>query len=410
MKHIILLILIFLFSIKIQAQQTLHPNKKSKDTLEMEYRNGLPYAGKGYDFNIVSYYEAGNLIRKDSLDLNLSSLKTTELYENNKLVKKMCFFFEIPDNPKGIYEGKYKDEKPFDGYFLDENVIEDLEDIPVVSFYDKGILKYKYTTDYLNTIDNYIKINLDKKATFINDKIYEGFEYNNSNRNILVGINYINSAPNYMELNLFGIHYFNRFIFEIDKNQLTFNELQSGATIKVIRSDDVNFTEVIDKNGNVLQNSTSFFVKEGEPNSITSYAIENGKLVFEFIDGNYLYDLTQKSDLKLDNLTMMIYSYFLSNSKQSLETIFFAILNEFKKNEFQKYSDFFSSEESLTTTSNRIGGLYYDEKGNPSEGVIIKESNDQFEVKVYRNGKLTETKVINDMSQIRAYFEVSFSQ
>lgn len=53
MKHIILLILIFLFSIKIQAQQTLHPNKKSKDTLEMEYRNGLPYAGKGYDFNIV---------------------------------------------------------------------------------------------------------------------------------------------------------------------------------------------------------------------------------------------------------------------------------------------------------------------------------------------------------------------
>lgn len=54
--------------------------------------------------------------------------------------------FIIAEKPKAKYEGIYKNEKPFSGYFKAEDYI---DDTPFIDYYENGNQKFRYYFDYL---------------------------------------------------------------------------------------------------------------------------------------------------------------------------------------------------------------------------------------------------------------------
>lgn len=92
------------------------------------------------------------------------------LYQNGELLETTNYRFIIEGSRELV--GKYKNKKPFDGYFVFTNEME----IPVVDYYEKGVFLAQYTCSLLDLISyegQELKIKF-IKTTYLNAKPQSG--------------------------------------------------------------------------------------------------------------------------------------------------------------------------------------------------------------------------------------------
>ncbi|WP_103068227.1 hypothetical protein [Aquimarina sediminis] len=131
----------------------------------------------------------------------------------------------VLEHPMDVYEGAYKDGKPYKGYFKEGD-----KELFVVYYYEKGIKKYSYSFDVLqmlkeNKLDGDHRIELGEKSIYKDGKIVDGIKYNQVKDGILVE-QYKNGKHIGFYIDIFAMHYYNRFIFEIEKNKMKINSIQ----------------------------------------------------------------------------------------------------------------------------------------------------------------------------------------
>ena len=105
-------------------------------TMHSQNQNRRDYQ---YDQEILneSGQRHGTLIKSSYI---YDTLDYSHLYKDGELLETTDFRFQI-DNKKELV-GKYKEELPYEGYFVYENEYE----IAEINYYEKGIFQYKYTT------------------------------------------------------------------------------------------------------------------------------------------------------------------------------------------------------------------------------------------------------------------------
>ena len=320
---------------------------------------------------------------------------TKKVYENKQLKSVIYSNFLIKEKPQSSYKGYYKNEQPHEGYFI-QHII--LNEIPLVDYYENGELKYQYSFDFLKQLDNYQFYEYDQKSIYNNGKILDGFEFLDNEEGFLLRIGYKNGNTNYLELNLFAMHAFNRFTFDYNGNEIIIKDFEKQTSIKIAEKSNGIFTEVFDKDGKLIVNNQQKEVQKGSPNSITIYKTENNQLKEENIsseDMNPLYDQVYK---EINPIIAIIYSSVAYNRSIKIDELFEQFAKIFKSNNIQKL---YGQESFIDGLNKTLSSLRFDNNGKPEWGVKITETNKEFLVEFYEDGKITFTKQINSLDQVQ---------
>lgn len=133
-------------------------------------------------------------------------LDYSHIYNNGALLQTTDFRFEIEGKKELV--GKYKDDLPYDGYFVNENKYE----IAEIDYYEKGIFQFKYTTTILAMMEPEMTGMKPKmiKNSYKNGKLTQGLNhkgYQMDGSNLLVTEYYENGAITHADLWLLAIHY-----------------------------------------------------------------------------------------------------------------------------------------------------------------------------------------------------------
>lgn len=151
--------------------------ENGKVTGEIEYKNGLPYNGKLVGSKGATIYKNGAIV-EDILyksqygRIDDDNILKAKYYNNGKLTKIVNYSFSIADKIQDSYEGIYKDEKPYSGYFAT-----DFREFNHVDYYENGSIKYQYSNNYLENLEKYQQWYYDIKSTYKDGKIVDGVEY-----------------------------------------------------------------------------------------------------------------------------------------------------------------------------------------------------------------------------------------
>lgn len=332
-------------------------------------------------------------------DKGLSKFKkkqtTKKIIQNNKLESVIYSNFLIKEKPQSSYKGYYKNEQPYEGYFINKII---LNEIPLVDFHEKGELKYQYSFDFLKQLDNYRFYEYDQKSVYKNGKIIDGFSFLGNEEGYLIRIGYKNEKANYLEMNLFAMHAFNRFTFDYDGKEIWVKDFEKNTSIKLTEKNNGIFVEIFDKNGKLIINNQQKEVQEGSPNSTTIYKIENNILKSENISSESLNPLTEKIYKEINPLIMLIYSAVAYNRTMKIDDLFNQFTKFFVSNDIQKL---FAQESFIEGPNKTLSSLSYNQNGKPNWGIKITETNKVFLVEFYEDGKITFTKKVNSIDEVQ---------
>ena len=368
---------------------------KDNSVLISEYKNGKPFSGTILENDIKTIYKNGNIIQKEELNSGLNQNKFVETFENNKLKTKTYFNFSIKEKLQSSYTGTYKDEKPYDGYFINKII---LNEIPLVDFYEKGQIKYQYSVDFLKEMDQYPFYEYDQKSVYTNGKIIDGFDFLESDEGILCRIKYKNGKANYLELNLFAMHAFNRLTFDYKDNQIVIKDFEKQNSIKFTEKNTGIFAEVFDENGKLIVNNLQKEVPKGSPNSITIYKEENNQLKEENISSASVNPLYEKVYVEINPIIAIIYTSIAYNRTIKLDELFNQFTEIFKSNNIQKL---YGQESFIGGPNKTLSSLRFNSKGKPEWGVKITQINNEFLTEFYEDGKITLSKKVDSFDQIQ---------
>jgi hypothetical protein len=273
-----------------------------------------------------------------------------------------------------------------------------LNEIPLVDFHEKGELKYQYSFDFLKQLDNYRFYEYDQKSVYKNGKIIDGFSFLGNEEGYLIRIGYKNEKANYLEMNLFAMHAFNRFTFDYDGKEIRVKDFEKKTSIKLTEKNNGIFVEIFDENGKLIINNQQKEVQEGSPNSTTIYKIENNILKSENISSESLNPLTEKIYKEINPLIMLIYSAVAYNRTMKIDDLFNQFTKFFVSNDIQKL---FAQESFIEGPNKTLSSLNYNQNGKPNWGIKITETNKVFLVEFYEDGKITFTKKVNSIDEVQ---------
>lgn len=273
-----------------------------------------------------------------------------------------------------------------------------MNEIPLVDFHEKGELKYQYSFDFLKQLDNYRFYEYDQKSVYKNGKIIDGFSFLGNEEGYLIRIGYKNEKANYLEMNLFAMHAFNRFTFDYDGKEIWVKDFEKNTSIKLTEKNNGIFVEIFDKNGKLIINNQQKEVQEGSPNSTTIYKIENNILKSENISSESLNPLTEKIYKEINPLIMLIYSAVAYNRTMKIDDLFNQFTKFFVSNDIQKL---FAQESFIEGPNKTLSSLSYNQNGKPNWGIKITETNKVFLVEFYEDGKITFTKKVNSIDEVQ---------
>ena len=273
-----------------------------------------------------------------------------------------------------------------------------MNEIPLVYFYEKGELKYQYSFDFLKQLDNYRFYEYDQKSVYKNGKIIDGFSFLANEEGYLIRIGYKNEKANYLEMNLFAMHAFNRFTFDYDGKEISVKDFEKKTSIKLTEKNNGIFVEIFDENGKLIINNQQKEVQKGSPNSTTIYKIENNILKSENISSESLNPLTDKIYKEINPLIMLIYSAVAYNRTMKIDDLFNQFTKFFVSNDIQKL---FAQESFIEGPNKTLSSLSYNQNGKPNWGIKITETNKVFLVEFYEDGKITFTKKVNSIDEVQ---------
>lgn len=253
-----------------------------------------------------------------------SSSKEEILYDSKGILEKVTYTdFTIKENPKPTYEGIYKDGKPFNGYFKIDKII---DDIKLISYYEKGALKYKYSFDFIEQMDNYEHYLYTDKSTYLNDNIINGNLYELQSRAALIKKNYVKGKLTQFDINLFAMHYFGRFSFVLNKDKIIISEFNSTNRIEIKKENDFYIASYFVEDILVRKSPSQIITVEKSPNSITAYYLEDNSVK--------KISTTQKDMIGYENndseIFNQLFMLFPLPTKESLEDILIKFSNVMK--------------------------------------------------------------------------------
>lgn len=364
---------------------------------ESIYKNDTIVSGKIREGDEELIYDDGNLTERLFLKEYDEGFERIEKYENNELSAIEYFNFTIDENPQESYQGKYKNGKPFQGYFQNQVVV---DDIHLVDYYENGQIKYQYSFNFLEQMDNYRHYVYTEKAEFENGKVINGAEFLPPTRNSFLKLNYKNKKVNGLEINLFGMHYFNRINFIREENEIRVTEFESPYTVKIFPKDNFITTSLYENDKLIKEQKPISEVKEGSPNSSTFYFVRDNQIkTYSVQKDNY----NEYDGIDTHQFAVKILSVFPLSGKMNLDDVMNHFSKAFQSEDFDHIFDV--DDYSLVPISSEeyLSFLEYDENGKPGFGIRIKqEKNGEILAEGIEDDKVKKSVKVKSISELKA--------
>ncbi|AWK03393.1 hypothetical protein HYN56_03805 [Flavobacterium crocinum] len=371
-------------------------------TGKLEYKNDLPYEGTLVESKKSTIYKKGFVAEEiyyrneyDKKDEN--NIQKTIYFENGKRTKIANQSFLITSDRQDSYVGTYKNDKPYSGYFAT-----DFNEFNHVDYYENGIVKYQYSNNYLENLEKYQYPNYDIKSTYKNGKIVDGPEYIKLDGQF-VSKYWKNGVLTSYDIDLFAMHYFNRFHFELKNKaiEVTLFNSKKKAEIVIEKQGAKNVSKLIVEKKTLLSKS-SFEIGNTLPNvagNILYYqsdnAIQAGVIIGEKQNENDFDEEDHSQEFEI------VTNLFISSIND----------NETIEENFKRIADEFSTEKGLETLLRReeetgiLAALWF-KKEKPDMGILIlKSANNGYDLKSYLDGKVLGEKNNIELKNVKTEIE-----
>lgn len=367
-------------------------------TGKLEYKNDLPYEGQLTEAKKSTIYKNGNIAEeiyyRSEYDKNEENNIQKRIYfENGKRTKIVNQSFLITSDRQDSYAGIYKNGKPYSGYFATE-----FNEFNHVEYYENGVIKYQYSNNYLENLEKYEYPNYDIKATYKDGKIVDGPEYTKLQRQFITK-DWKNGVLQSFDFDVFAMHYFNRYHFELKNNTIELEEFNNKVKGKIALEKANNKT--IGKfsiDNKVLLTSSNLDVNETVPSETGSVMYyDTGDTIkaklFTVIEGN--------DEKRRDSeIFSTVFTSYLDHDK-TVEENFYVIAEKISSEKDVKM--LFGNEHK----GNMIGGLRINKAKKPEIGtLILKNKNNLYDLKVYLNNKVLEEKKNIDLKNIQPELKI----
>ncbi|MEW7292215.1 hypothetical protein [Aquimarina sp. 2304DJ70-9] len=283
--------------------------------------------------------------------------------------------FKIKEIPLDSYPGKYKDGKPYEGYFKKGD-----REFYTVDFYENGEPKYQYSMDILDQMEQEEFV-LDIKSTYKDGKIFNGSEVLQFKDGILCK-NWNNGKLESFTQDVFAVHYYNRITFEKEKDAIQITNLQEkNYQIKLFIDNDVWVIQLLHKDQILVHTESVAHAAINFPkNSIVRLYVEDNVergLAYRNIDNSNI--LISEADLN----THILNTLETPNSKD-IDIAFDHLLDKLIQTQG------FSIEKKHKEMPVIIG--YFDTNGDGliKDGIRCIENKGNTLYQIYENGKLTK--------------------
>ncbi|MFC0778333.1 toxin-antitoxin system YwqK family antitoxin [Flavobacterium sp. HJSW_4] len=366
-------------------------------TGKLEYKNDLPYEGNLVEAKMSTIYKKGAIAeeiyyRSEYDKKEEDNVLKTIYFENEKRIKIVNQSFLIASDKQNSYTGIYKNDKPFSGYFAT-----DFNEFNHVDYYENGMIKYQYSNNYLENLEKYEYPNYDIKSTYKDGKIVDGPEYIKLKKQFITK-NWKNGVLKSFDFDVFAMHYFNRYHFELKGNAIELEEFSKKIKGKIVleKANNKNIGK-FSVEGKLLITSSSVEVNETIPSESgsvlyyqTATAIE-AKL-FKSTEGND----RERRDVEIFST---VFSSYLDHNKPIEEN-------------FNLIATKISSEKDVELLfgnelkGNLIAGLRINENKKPEIGTaILKNKTNSYDLKLFYKGKLMEEKKNVDLKNLKTEIE-----
>lgn len=367
-------------------------------TGKLEYKNDLPFEGTLVESKKSTIYRKGSVAEEifyrseyDKKDEN--NIQKTIYFDNGKRTKIVNKSFLITSDRQDSYVGTYKNDKPFSGYFATDS-----SEFTHVDYYENGIIKYQYSNNYLENLEKYEYPNYNIKSTYKDGKIVDGPEYIQLERQFITK-HWKNGILQSFDFDIFAMHYFNRYHFELKNKAIELEELQHKLKGKIVLEKSNGKT--IGKfsiNNKLLVTSSSVEVNNvtpTEPGSVLYYEVNNAieaKLFTTIEDNND----EERRDAEIFST---VFSSYLNHDKTIEEN-------------FNLIADKISSEKDVELLFGNelkgglIAGLRIDKAKKPEVGtLILKNANNSYDLKAFFKEKTIAEKNNVEFENVKAEIE-----
>ncbi|MDX6180774.1 hypothetical protein SGQ44_01315 [Flavobacterium sp. Fl-77] len=367
-------------------------------TGKLEYKNGLPYEGKLVKAESATIYKNGVITEEIFYMSNYESKDETNIlkskyYTNGKLSKIANRSFAIADDVKDSYEGIYKNEQPYSGYFS-----ADLREFNYVDYYEKGEKKYQFSNNYLENLDNYKHPNYNIKSTYKDGKIIDGVEYIKFDRQFISKY-WKNGVLQAFDCDLFATHYFNRFHFELKNNTISITEFNTEKTGKISRQKIGNkYVSQLIIGEKVIMSVSSLEINDVIPE-------ETGSIVYYESDNTIEAKILSSEEINYEGRkeSELMYEIFSSsiNSSITMEENFNLLADNFSKG--KNIEGMFGKGD----TAYVLTGIRFNEAKKPEIGtLILKNKNNSYDLKSFFKRKIFEEKKNIELKNIKQEIEI----
>ncbi|MBS7232736.1 hypothetical protein KHA90_17095 [Flavobacterium psychroterrae] len=368
---------------------------------KLEYKNGLPYEGKLVESQTATIYKNGKIVQQifyrskyESTDEN--NILKSIYFENGKRTKIINHSFLITLDKQDFYVGNYKNDTPYSGYFS-----ADLREFNYIDYYENGIKKYQYSNNYLENLEKYQYPNYDIKSTYKDGKIVDGVEYIKLDRQFISKY-WKKGVLKSFDVDLFAMHYFNRFHFELKNNGIEITEFNKKQKGRIAREKIGNkyICQLIigDK---VVMSSSSIELDNELPEQTGSimYYESDQIIKAKIID-------SKETDYEGRRESEMFYEIFAStvNSAKTTEENFNSIAHDFSTS--KNIEAMFGKGDNADI----LTGLRFNGSKKPEIGILVlKNKNNSYDLKSFLNGKVLEEKKNIEMKNIRKEVKIMTS-
>ncbi|WP_130735746.1 hypothetical protein [Flavobacterium sp. J27] len=334
-------------------------------------------------------------------------LAYSHIYENGVLLQTTDFRYQI-ENQKELV-GFFKDNVPYEGYFISENEFE----IPEVSYYENGKCMAMYTTTLTTILETEMNSTppVLVKTSFQNGMLWDGLHhlgYQLGDAHLLVTEYHTNGAKTHVDFWLLGMHY---------AELIKLNFIPNGYVIFKEKI-EVEDSEEIDPEIDTRSKSLTVLFNENTKGKVTYQVDEKIQLAYEFCEENLsnkmliipgivsynvsssnVLQYTQKYNFESTissednsynhNLILSFYMNLLYSKIPKLST---TAKNDYSQL-FQEHHDF---ESGLL--------LFINEEKKPVEGLYFEKNNQTYSYSKYKKGEKTEKKEGLSIENIKQLF------
>lgn len=336
-------------------------------------------------------YAQGSLTRKVIGNAyEPDSISAVEDYMDNRQTRVAYYDFTIEENPQDVYHGVYKDGEPYEGYFKLETLV---DNIPLISVFEKGVLRYVYSFELLEQMDSYRHYTYNQKTSYENGQVSDGPTYALIGRERLITSYYKSGKMCAFDVNLFAMHYFNRLSLRLEKGVIVISEMSGPLEVKAYAEGN-NIVAELSREGEVLERSwLSPVIDEATPNSITQYYLEDDQVKSIVTTQDSLSEVREELDLD-NSLLYKVFALFPVREFADIDRVFQRLYTNFTQEDFDTVFETALDTAYPVTVTNYLGDLYYDQDGKAQYGLRFTALSDKrVRVEAIANGRVIASKV-----------------